>query len=178
MAIYRWCESPPKCGISWYFMVFHGISWYFMGYRCRRPSWKRVRTMETSGALLARRPGSPNLRWAEELAKHQKQGSWVFQHPMMAGWWFQPLWKISVSWDYEIPNIGMGQNLLIMWFFRDDHQPWGSLGVQGFDPPTRWQGDIFQQKHPRLSLAIPATSGLTNHPMLFITTSPHSYWHL
>jgi len=47
--------------------------------------------METSGALLARRPGSPNLRWAEELAKHQKQGSWVFQHPMMAGWWFQPL---------------------------------------------------------------------------------------
>ena len=28
----------------------------------------------------------------------------------------------------------MGQNLLIMWFFRDDHQPWGSLGVQGFDP--------------------------------------------
>ena len=21
-----------------------------------------------------------------------------------------------------------------MWFFRDDHQPWGSLGVQGFDP--------------------------------------------
>ena len=26
------------------------------------------------------------------------------------------------------------QNLLIMWFFRDDHQPWGSLGVQGFDP--------------------------------------------
>ena len=21
------------------------------------------------------------------------------------GWWFQPLWKILVSWDYDIPNI-------------------------------------------------------------------------
>ena len=28
-------------------------------------------------------------------------------------------------------HMGMGQNLLNMWFFRDDHQPWGSLGVQG-----------------------------------------------
>ena len=33
--------------------------------------------------------------------------------------------------------MGMGQNLLIMWYFWDDHQPWGSLGVQAFDRSPR-----------------------------------------
>ena len=26
-------------------------------------------------------------------------------HPSIFGWWFQPLWKILVSWDDDIPNI-------------------------------------------------------------------------
>ena len=33
-----------------------------------------------------------------------------------SGWWFQPLWKISVSWDDDIPNIWQNQNV-------PNHQP-------------------------------------------------------
>ena len=28
---------------------------------------------------------------------------------MISGWWFQPLWKILVSWDDDIPNIWTNQ---------------------------------------------------------------------
>ena len=32
---------------------------------------------------------------------------WLLHYipPFLSGWWFQPLWKIFVKWDDEIPNI-------------------------------------------------------------------------
>ena len=33
------------------------------------------------------------------------QGHLQSAKPPLSGWWFQPLWKTLVSWDYEIPNI-------------------------------------------------------------------------
>ena len=38
---------------------------------------------------------------------------------LITGWWFKPLWKILVSWDYEIPNI------------------WKVIKFHGSKPPTR-----------------------------------------
>ena len=39
------------------------------------------------------------------------QGVWYLYRLLhlftsLAGWWFQPLWKILVSWDDEIPDLG------------------------------------------------------------------------
>ena len=35
--------------------------------------------------------------WPKHLLKNNEQ--------RISAWWFQPLWKILVSWDYEIPNM-------------------------------------------------------------------------
>ena len=35
----------------------------------------------------------------------QIAGALVIPHIISTGWWFQPLWKIWVSWDDDIPNM-------------------------------------------------------------------------
>ena len=46
-------------------------------------------------------------------------------------WWFQPLWKIWVSWDYDIPNWMESQNPAM---FQSPPSR------RGFDPsPTQWE---------------------------------------
>ena len=42
-----------------------------------------------------------------------------------SGWWFEPLWKILVNWDDEIPNIWENKK------WQPNHQPVDDLGIFG-----------------------------------------------
>ena len=66
-------------------------------------------TLRTSYTFTFRPPkkgwtGEPN-KW-RNLVYHDILQNHQLSNPFfLTGWWFQPLWKILVSWDDEIPNM-------------------------------------------------------------------------
>ena len=65
--------------------------------------------------------------------RRSKLGSWprntlhLLQTPWGTGWWFEPLWKILVSWDYY--SQYMGKNV-------PNHQPVGEVMTYCWEPRT------------------------------------------
>ena len=73
----------------------------------------------------------------------------------LSGWWFQPLWKILVSWDYDIPNIWKNK------IHVPNHQPdywWLLLCLIGSFQCSKYLGSIWTYLNPldapKYSLAV------------------------
>ena len=59
---------------------------------------------------------------------------------MIAGWWFQPIWKIWVNWDDDIPNIWKNNKrskppTRLGWFsiYKTHHSRWRRYHLNGSD---------------------------------------------
>ena len=71
------------------------------------------------------RPDSGFDLWKQLGVFWLQQGCWEHDNSM-AGWWFQPLWKILVSWVYysqymEKSKIFQTTNQMVWWEHRKSH---------------------------------------------------------
>ena len=104
-----WCDSKwldskfeTTCGTSWIQLAFDlCIS---LSSRCSRIEFSRT---TPSGAPYRRalRPGSPAWKGSHGIAA----ATWGFPsngESTKSSWWFEPLWKILVNWDYYSQYMG------------------------------------------------------------------------